>query len=54
MTPGMQEAFYERRDEEMTVQYSRNIDYPAHFHECLELFTSAAAARGSRWAGRAP
>lgn len=38
MTPGMQEAFYERRDEEMTVQYSRNIDYPAHFHECLELF----------------
>lgn len=22
----------------MTIQHSRNIDYPAHFHECLELF----------------
>lgn len=38
MTAGAQEAFYEHRDEEMTVQHSRNIDYPAHFHECLELF----------------
>ncbi len=31
-------AFYERRPDEMTVSHADSIDFPAHFHESLEMF----------------
>ena len=31
-------AFYERRPDEMTVFHADSIDFPAHFHESLEMF----------------
>ncbi|MGI5894157.1 MAG: helix-turn-helix domain-containing protein [Candidatus Merdivicinus sp.] len=34
----MKEAYYEPRKEELSVGISRNMDFPAHFHESLELF----------------
>lgn len=34
----MQDAFYEHRSGELAIFCSRGIDFPAHFHESLELF----------------
>ena len=31
-------AFYERRPDEMTVFHADSMDFPAHFHESLEMF----------------
>ena len=37
------DAFYERRPEELTVNESDILDFPAHFHESLELFYAQTA-----------